>query len=258
MNSKIQLSTKWLVNQKSTILNYLKITSITLCLTLILFSLFNYFLKYYAYEFLIVSLPFLQLFISELILFRNKKLTKSVKFKIRAINFFFFILMTLKPLLSFELIKPGWTSLENEFHAFDFQNIVFNPSIADYLVLILFPIWLVLTYLIIKISDYINKINYKWNFPIYIITSWFIILFVIRNMVLNPIIGNTLRYKSHMYSNDISNYLYSDFVDSFNPVKLVGYSLGNFWFCGLPSLIIILILFFVKRKTSVKKSYNKT
>lgn len=32
MNSKIQLSIKWLVNQKSTILNYLNITSITLCL----------------------------------------------------------------------------------------------------------------------------------------------------------------------------------------------------------------------------------
>jgi hypothetical protein len=257
MNIKIQLFKKCLVNQKSTTLNYLKISTITLCLSLLLFSLFNYFLKYYAHEFLIVSMPFLQLFISELILFRNNKLTKSVKFKIRALNVLFFILITFKPLLSFEFIKPGWTSFENEFYAFDFQKIVFNPSIDDYLVLILFPVWLLLMYLINKTSDYLNIVNSKWNFPIYLITLWFIILFIIRNIVVNPIIGYTLRYNTNMYSNEISDYLYSDLVASFNPVNLVGYSLGNFWFCGLPSLIIILILFFVKRKTSVK-SYIKT
>lgn len=253
MNIKIQLLKKWLVNQKSAALNYLKLTTITLCLSLLLFCLFNHFLKYYAYEFLIVSLPLLQLFISELILFRNNKLTKSVKFKIRALNVLLFILITLKPLLSFEFIKPGWTSFDNTFHAFDFQNIVFNPSIDYYLLLILFPIWLLLMYLIIKISGYLNIVNSKWNFTIYIITLWFIILFIIRNIFLNPIIGNTLRYKSNLFSNEIRDYLYLDLVNSFKPVNLVGYSLGNFWFCGLPSLIIILIFYFVKRKKPGKK-----
>ena len=256
MKNKIQLLKKWGGNQKITTLYYLKISAITLCFSVLLFTFFNYLLKYYAYEFLIVSLPLIQLFISEIILFRNKKLTKSVKFKIRSLNILLFVLITFKPLLSFEIIKPGWTSFENEFHAFDFQNIVLNPSIDDYLIIILFPLWLLFTYLIVKISDHLKIVNSKWNFPIYIITLWFIILFVIRNIVLNPIIGNTLRYRTNMLSNDINEYLYSDFVASFNPLNLVGYSLGNFRFCGLPSLIIILILFFAKRKTPVK-NYNK-
>lgn len=250
IKNRINKSIAWLLIQNMLVKKYLTILLITIILVFIILYTYFILLNFYNRSIMIASIPVLQILVAEIVMLRMKNLTKDIKFKIRALNFLLFLLFTVKPLISFEILKPGWEdSYSNEYHTFSFSEIVSNPSIDDYLALIIIPFWLLIIFLIKKLSIYFLRLSYKIQGALFLFSLWLIVIFVLRNILLNPIISDTIAKMYFTNSDETFNFSYYEFLDSFNPVTTTFYAFGNFLFCALPSIALVFIIHIIKKRS---------